>query len=113
MNPNTQVGTVDGTGAAINVSLGFVPDYVRLWSEDGDAVIEWTSDMDDGSGLKSGASTMAIITTNGISKYLGAPYQSSQNLGAGKGFTIGADTGVNENGKKIYYLAIRSGPGAA
>lgn len=45
-------GTVEGTGAAINVQLGFTPDYVKLINIDGDASLEWISDMADGEGYK-------------------------------------------------------------
>lgn len=36
-------GTVEGTGAAINISLGWQPDYVKVWNIDGEvpASIEW------------------------------------------------------------------------
>lgn len=103
MNPNIRTGTVEGTGAALNVALGFVPDYVRLWNADGDTVIEWSSGMTDGHGIKSTATGPAAITADGISAYEGA--QASE----GAGFTIGADAGVNESGKDIHYLAVRNG----
>lgn len=42
MKPIVQTGVLIGTGAAINVSLGFVPDYVRVVNTtDGDLVTEW------------------------------------------------------------------------
>ena len=28
--PNIKTGTATGTGSAINVSIGFIPDYVRI-----------------------------------------------------------------------------------
>lgn len=43
MNPDRIVmGTCDGTGAAINVCLGFVPKYVKLWNLE-DAGSKWPS----------------------------------------------------------------------
>lgn len=42
MKPNIKTGTLYGTGAAINVDCGFVPDYVRIInSTDGDLITEW------------------------------------------------------------------------
>lgn len=106
-------GTVEGTGAAINVSLGWQPDYVKCWNIDdaGDlhAVGEWTSDMADASmfkGLKiadngsTGGLSNTYVTTNGIT-----PYDGSDS--AAQGFTIGADADLNADGETIVYIAMR------
>lgn len=96
-------GTVEGTGSAINVSLGFAPDKVELYNYDdaGSAApsIVWTADMADAAGFKNTTDTQAKITTNGVSAYAGAA------ASAGVGFTIGADTDVNASGETIMYIA--------
>lgn len=94
-------GTVEGTGAAINVQLGFTPDYVKLINIDGDASLEWISDMDDGEGYKTvAAGTNAQIATGGVTPYEGVTAT------AAKGFTIGADADVNASGETIMWVAF-------
>lgn len=104
MNPNVRVGTVEGTGAAINVSLGFVPDYVRVINtEDGDTIHEWFKGMTDGHAIKitnHASVQVARISSNGISEYAGS-------ASAGAGFTLGTD--VSENEKTLHYVALRNG----
>lgn len=67
-----------GTGAAINVCLGFTPRYVRLWNmtQADFAIAEWTPQMglvtamDEGMyELLTGATT--LMTGNGIKAYTG------------------------------------------
>lgn len=113
-----KVGTVEGTGSAINVSLGWVPDYVKVFNYD-DAgskapTMEWWNGMTDGHGLKglgvaddgaTGDTSQAKVTSNGISEYAG----DSDNA---PGFTIGADGDVNVSGETLYYVAVRNGAGA-
>lgn len=102
-----KVGSYTGTGAAINLSLGFVPQYLRVWNEtDGDICWEWFKGMADGSALQitNHASTqVSKITSNGVTAYEGSST-------AGKGVTIG--TALSENSKTFRYVAIRGGDGA-
>lgn len=109
-------GTVEGTGAAINVSLGFIPSYVKVFNYD-DAgsifpTVEWWDGMTDGHGLKtksiadSGATgnlSSGKITTGGISEYAGAD-------AAAKGFSIGTDADLNVSGETLFYVAVRGRP---
>jgi len=108
------IGSVEGTGAAINVSLGFKPDYVRAVNYTdtaGDvAAVEWFSGMTAAHGLKtlgiaddgtSSDESAAFITSLGISQYDGTDALT-------EGFTIGADTDVNVDGDTIVYIAIRN-----
>ncbi len=99
--PNIKIGTTTGTGAALNISLGFVPTYVKVWNiTDGDIIHEWFTGMTDGHALQSGnhASTQfSRITSNGISAYAGS------DAAAAVGFTLG--TAVSENGKTLGYFA--------
>jgi len=108
------VGTVTGTGSAINVSLGWIPDYVKVYNEN-DAgslwpTIEWWRGMSDGHALKglkvidsgsSGNASQAKITSGGISQYSGDTTHAP-------GFTIGTDTDINANGEAVFYIAVRS-----
>lgn len=114
---NYVVGSVAGTGSAINVSLGFIPDYVKVFNPN-DAgslwpTLEWCTGMAAASGFKTlksvdsgstGNASSNKITSNGISTYAGSS-------SAAKGFTIGADADINVNGETIYYLALANAPG--
>lgn len=96
------VGTVEGTGAAINIELGFIPSYVKVYNyDDGVTQMEWFNGMTNAHGLKSTSSAHAKITSLGISAYAGT------DGGYGKGFTIGADTDLNVDGETMYYMAVR------
>jgi hypothetical protein len=106
-------GTVEGTGAAINVQLGFVPSYVKVFNIDDDGTlwptIEWVTGMAAASGWKTlkvadsgstGNLSSAKITSAGISTYAGTEGANSA------GFTIGADADVNVDGETIVYMAF-------
>lgn len=112
-----KIGTYTGTAALINVSLGFIPDYVRIINANDagalDPSLEWFKGMGDGFGLKQlrivdNATTtnksQAIITSNGISAYAGDSTHAP-------GFTIGADADLNATGEVGYYIADRTGSG--
>lgn len=87
-------GNVEGTGAALAVSLGFEPKIVRLLNIDGLATLEWVAGMGNATGLKQvTAGTLSFIAVNGIT-----PNSS--------GFTIGADTDINVTAETIFYEAI-------
>lgn len=75
-------GTCDGTGAVINVCLGWKPVYVKIWNHDDGgslyAEVEWTREMslvtamDEGIMHEGGDdSDRQMITTGGISTYDG------------------------------------------
>lgn len=111
-----KTGTVEGTGSAINVQLGWVPDYVKVMNLDDagglDPILEWTSDMPAASGMlylktvDSGATGNAshdYITSNGISAYTGSE------AGDAPGFTIGANANINASAETIVWIAARSG----
>ncbi|KKN75074.1 hypothetical protein LCGC14_0384480 [marine sediment metagenome] len=72
------IGTCDGTGADINVCLGFVPSYVKVWNMDDDTNVqywEWHSQMQYvtamAEGLKSDKDVFTAITADGITEYGG------------------------------------------
>lgn len=96
-------GTVEGTGSAINISLGFTPAAVQVINIDGDAMMWWTDDMTDGEAYKIvAAGTNAQIGTGGVTPYAGSPTPGSE---AAVGFTIGADTDVNASAETIMWMA--------
>lgn len=99
MIPNTVVGQVAGTGAAINVLLGFKPDYVEVYN----AVT--------GANLKRfrGSTGMKQVVAGDITVAAGLLDYTGPD---GEGFTIPVDAAVNVNAQAINYLAVRSGPGA-
>lgn len=81
---HTQVGSIVGTGAAINISCGFVPRYVKVFNPNDAgslfATMERFAGMAAASGLKTqkvvdsgatGLASSAYVTTNGISDYAG------------------------------------------
>jgi hypothetical protein len=96
-----KTGTVTGTGAAINVVLGFVPAVVLLFNKTDPGVFIWTKDMANASALKlTDAPALTFPTSNGITPYEGVAGTT------GKGFTIGADSDLNAASDVLYYVAF-------
>jgi hypothetical protein len=98
-----KVGTYTGAGVAINVSLGFIPDYVRIVNvTDGTNVTEWFAGMAAASGISVITTAGPVLdTTNQVSSYAG----DSSNA---PGFTVGTDLATNA---KVYrYVAMRGRP---
>ena len=94
------IGKVIGTGAAINVPLGFVPDYVCVQAADASQIDENFFDgMADGASLRAvAAGTRSLVAANGLFK-LDSPT-------LGKGFTIGST--VSQTGKTLLIFAGRN-----
>lgn len=92
-------GTVVGTGANLNVVIGFVPRRVILFNITSRDGLEWQDSMTAGHALKTvAAGTRTAITTGGISPYTGT-------AGAeGAGFTIGTDA-ANTATNVIHFVA--------
>lgn len=104
---NTKTGTVTGTGAALNISVGFIPDNVRIFNGTDGSSIEWFSSMANGAGFKTvAAGTRSVISTGGITPFAGSAT-------AGQGFSIGTDAQLNINGQVIRYIAMGNTPGNA
>ena len=107
---NIKVGTYEGTGAAINISLGFTPDYIIVWNaEDGDAKWEWFNGLGAGDALATAnhdTAQQSLITSNGIDAYAGSNASGSE---AAEGFTVG--TALSESGKTFRYVAIGDAAG--
>ena len=104
---NFATGTQDGTGASIDIALGWIPDYVVVqnWEATDYGRLEWYKGMTDGHAIKLLNGTdrdLSKITSLGITTF-----------GAGasdtfKGFRIGADTDVNVSGESITWIAQRN-----
>ena len=104
MDNSTKIGVVTGTGAALNVSLGFIPDYVRIVTEDASRNSEWFEGMAEGSAVSASGGAVAVLAApNGIATFVGTS-------SAPKGFTIGAT--VSQAGKRLFYFAARTSSGA-
>lgn len=98
MSQQIVTGTTTGTGAAINIPLGFKPTYIEVANvTDGDTIDKWWSGMTAGTSLTV-STGVATRGSNGLSQYAGT-------TSAGEGFTIGS--GISESGKTLAYVAMR------
>ena len=101
---NIASGKVAGTGAALNVSIGFKPRVVCLINvaAGGLISIDWNVDMGEATGFKRIATGVASqLAALGVSQYAGSQGANTE------GFTIGADADMNVNGEYIHYIAYR------
>jgi hypothetical protein len=110
MLPGSIIDKVTGTGAAINVVLGFVPAKVSLMNVTSGRTMTWYANMPSGAsggGLVGGIGVTAafVASSAGISPYDSGP------SGTGFGFTIGTDA-INTSTQVMVFEASRSGPGA-
>ncbi|MEE9523673.1 MAG: hypothetical protein V3V59_02865 [Thermodesulfovibrionales bacterium] len=106
----TQAATI----IAINVEVGFVPKYVRIYNETAKAFEEWNDSMDDAEGIispgTSGGSASLLITTGGITPILSSATDATHlDPTTIMGFTFGADTaGYFNNASDVYtWIAMR------
>lgn len=101
MSSNIKVGTYEGTGAAVNIALGFVPDYMRIWNvEDGDISWEWFNGMTAAYACQTtnhADTQLSVITSNGFTEYVGSSTVA-------EGMTVG--TTLSEPGKTYRYVAL-------
>ena len=94
------VGSYTGTGAAINVAIGFTPAYVKVWNDtDRDEYWEWCTGMAAGTAIAT-STAVATLASNGITAYAGASGTTSA------GFTAGSS--LSESGKTFRYVAFRA-----
>lgn len=102
MIPNTVVGSVMGTGAAINVVLGFKPDHIEIINDTSSASLEK---------FRGSANTTKTVAAGTRTTVTGAAGVSDYSGSTGEGFTIPADANVNVAAQLIRYKAIRTAPG--
>jgi hypothetical protein len=97
---NIKTGTVTGTGAALNIVLGFEPSWVRVYNiTDGDECFDWFDGMTAGHAMRQvGGAAFTRLTTNGFTAYAGTAG------GVGVGITLG--TAISESTKLLGYIAV-------
>lgn len=104
MNPQVVVGTYTGTGSAVNVVLGFKPDFVLVANiTDGDIISTAFRGLTAAGASVDIAAAVAANADNALT----LTYEGT----TGEGFTAGTD--LSESAKVYGYLAVRSGPGAS
>lgn len=95
------MGSITGTGAVINVELGFTPQYVHIRNRTSRDELTWDDAMTAGHGTKRvAAGTATAITSGGISPYAGSAGS------AAVGFTLGTDADINADTELLHYIAI-------
>lgn len=93
---NTAVGSylTDATAAAITITCGFEPRYVKVMNQTSGDMYEWFEGMTDAHAIKQvAAGTRAAITSLGITP-------------SATGFVIGLDTDVNVINEQIRWIAL-------
>ena len=104
----TKIGSYTGDGNALNISIGFIPDYVRVMRTDTPGQIdEWFNGFDAATSITNATDAAAAAeraSPNGITAFAG-------DATSGAGFTVGAALSVDTG--TYYYVAIQNGPGAA
>jgi len=120
--PKIKVGHFTGTAAAINLDLGFVPDYFKLFSLSGNTdtrFYEWFNRMEgdtpiaaylEGVGITEGGVTADLATTEGISAYndaavqymIDAPSGDKKQIAATTPTVIPFATGTDYSGGTFY-----------
>lgn len=84
----------DTTAAAITITCGFEPRYVRVINTTERIMVEWFEGMADAAGIKTAAAgTRTLLTTLGITV-------------SASGFIIGLDTDLNATDKQISWIAF-------
>lgn len=92
-------GTIVGTGALVNVPIGWQPDAIELVNiTDGNSVEKWFTGMAAGTSVKISGGTVAPVAANALSLLAGDTVTT-------KGFTVG--TASNVAGKTYAYTAWR------
>jgi len=95
-NNNVAVGSyIDtGTAAAVTITTGFKPRFVRVINEDGDCHEEWYEGMADAESMKMLTSgTYEKMTSHGITV-------------SDSGFIIGLDTDINVTSQQLSWIAL-------
>lgn len=84
----------DATAAAVAITCGFRPRYVKVFNETSGDQIEWNETMADAEGFKKvAAGASAMVTSNGITP-------------SANGFTIGLDTDINVINEQMSFIVL-------
>ena len=95
-------GTQDGTGAAIAVTLGFRPKYVKVINVEGKAMLEFVDTMAAGKGYKILTGIDDTTDTVSLHSYIASGGITLNDYG----FSIGTDTDINVSGEELHWFAI-------
>lgn len=113
----TKVGSYTGTGAALNVAIGFVPDMVCIVNTTTPAKDEWFQGMAAGTSITVTGTAAVRAAPGGVTAFEGSAVTSNASnagaafTGVGQGFSVGAALSVTGN---VYrYVAIQTGPAGA
>jgi len=101
----TKAGSYTGTGAALNVSIGFIPDYVMIVNHTTPGADVWFGGMAAATSITISGTAALRAAPNGVTAFAGTPAL------AGQGFSVGPT--LSTNAAIYYYVAIQNGPGAA
>lgn len=97
ISPAIAVGTVSGSGGAVSVVIGFVPDWVEVIdSTNSNMRAFWSSGMTAATAIKIDASSMGAVAANGITQVTTA---------GSEGFTIGSTLAVSA--AQLQYIAYK------
>jgi len=93
-------GNVDGTGAAITITLDFKPSRVELFNVTGNCQLVWIDDMAAGKGQKivdsgTNLTDISYIASGGVTVN-------------SVGFQIGTDADLNVSAETIHWIAYRN-----
>lgn len=100
MSAKMRFGSYTGTGASLNIEVGFIPDFLIVVNEtDGDIMHFWFDGMAAGASTDIGAAVIAN-PTGSISRFVGTPAT------VGQGFATGAD--ASESAKVYRWAAFQS-----
>ena len=101
----TKAGSYTGTGAALNISVGFIPDFVQIvcYTTPGSDV--WFGGLPAATSIVVAGTPAIRAAPGGVTAFAGTPAL------AGQGFSVGPALSVNAS--VYYYIAIQNGPGAA
>lgn len=109
-NANIIFGSQDGTGANIDIEVGFLPTYVKVVNIEsaGKEQLDWYEGMAAASAIKTVANAGAAVDPRTSITTLGITPLSSTFLG----FRIGADADVNVAGETLIWEVHRNGMGS-
>jgi hypothetical protein len=112
-SPQIIFGTCDGTGAAINVCLGFVPRYVKVWNVDDTTnlpMAEWLKGFSIITAVDEGirqvtlaTPVFSLLTSAGVSAYSGGDViQYDKNTSARWELTTGTAFPGGNSAEEVY-----------
>lgn len=94
MSARIRTGTYTGTGASLDIEVGFIPESVDVVNEtDGTTVTLWFDGMAAGTSVDTTTATTATNAAGSITRFPGTA------AAKGQGFSTGTDNSVNA---KVY-----------